>query len=221
LLQDFFLHLVLISPILHAHNDEGFIEPPPKKAKSSSSKPAPAASEASAPATAPAAQVSTASSLSKGKEIPSTAVIIASPPEKPVSISISIIRLSLTAPESLLNYKLFVENSTAVYNYFFSLLWDFRTVISTLEAFATQFTSLEADKAQLQKEIESTSSKPYNAVKMVAEACQNADSLEEELEHLRKKLKDEEASKAATEAERSEKDSLLRQSILALLSNSH
>jgi hypothetical protein len=78
------------APILsnsHTCSDEGFIEPPPKKAKTSSSKPTPAASEASAPATAPAAQVSTASSLSKGKEIPSTAVVTASPPEKPVSFS--------------------------------------------------------------------------------------------------------------------------------------
>ncbi|KAK1684688.1 hypothetical protein QYE76_045536 [Lolium multiflorum] len=64
--------------------EEGFMESLSKKAKTSSSKPAPAASEASALATAPAAQVSTASSLSKGKEIPSAAVVTASPPEKPV-----------------------------------------------------------------------------------------------------------------------------------------
>ncbi|KAM0889317.1 hypothetical protein ACQ4PT_027766 [Festuca glaucescens] len=158
--------------------DEGFIEPPPKKAKTSSSKPAPAASEASALATTPAAQVSTASSLSKGKEIPSTAAITASPPPgKP----------------------------------------DFRMVISSLEAFASQFISLKADKVRLQKEVESTSSKLDNAVRMVAEACQNADSLKEELERLRNKLKDEEALKLAAEAQRNEKDNLLRQSILALL----
>jgi hypothetical protein len=78
------------APILsnsHTCSDEGFIEPPSKKAKTSSSKPAMAASEALAPATAPAAQVSTASSLSKGKEIPSTAAVTVSPPEKPVSLS--------------------------------------------------------------------------------------------------------------------------------------
>jgi hypothetical protein len=86
LLQDFPLYLVLILPGFRAFSDEGFIEPPPQKAKTSSSKPAPAASEASAPATTSAAQVSTASSLSKGKEIPLTAAITASPPpEKPVS----------------------------------------------------------------------------------------------------------------------------------------
>ena len=55
---------------------------------------------------------------------------------------------------------------------------------------------------------------------MVAEACQNADSLKEELERLRNKLKDEEALKLAAEAQRNEKDNLLRQSILALLSKS-
>nr|XP_051211008.1 flocculation protein FLO11-like [Lolium perenne] len=104
--------------------DECFIEPPPKKAKTSSSKTVPAASEASAPATTPAAQVSTASSLFKGKEIPLTDVTTTSPlPEK----------------------------------------HDLRTVISSLEAFASQLTSLEADKARLQKEIESTSSKLDNA----------------------------------------------------------
>ncbi|KAK1665917.1 hypothetical protein QYE76_054076 [Lolium multiflorum] len=162
--------------------DEGFIEPPPKKAKTSSSMPAPAASEASAPATSPAAQVSTASSLSKGKEIPSTAAVTASPPpEKP----------------------------------------DFRAVISSLEALASQFTSLEADKARLQKEVKSTSSKLDNAIKMAAEARQNADSLKGELEKLKNKLNDEEASKLAAEAQRNEKDDLLRQSVLALLNNSH
>jgi vacuolar-type H+-ATPase subunit I/STV1 len=90
-----------------------------------------------------------------------------------------------------------------------------------LEAFASQFTSLEAEKIQLQKEVESTSSKLDNAVKMAAEDRQNADSLKGELEQLRKKLKDEEALKAAAEAQRSEKDDLLRQSTLALLSNIH
>nr|XP_051211213.1 uncharacterized protein LOC127328671 [Lolium perenne] len=158
--------------------DEGFIEPPPKKAKTSSSKPTPAASEASAPVTTLAAQLSIASSLSKGKEIPSTTAITASPPPgRP----------------------------------------DFRTVIFTLEAFAFQFTSLEAEKVRLQKEVESTSLKLDNAVKMAAEACQNADSLKEELERLRSKLKDEEALKITAEAQRSERDNLLRQSILALL----
>jgi chromosome segregation ATPase len=127
----------------------------------------------------------------------------------------------LTAPESLLNYKLFEKDSTAVNSYFLSFLQDFRTVISSLEAFASQFTSLEADKVHLQKEVESTSSKLDNAVKMAAEACQNADSLKEELEKLRNKLKDEEALKLAVEAQRNEKDNLLRQSILVLLSNSH
>ncbi|KAK1670877.1 hypothetical protein QYE76_059036 [Lolium multiflorum] len=156
--------------------DEGLIEPPLKKAKTSSNKPAPAASEASAPATTPVAQLSTASSLSKGKEIPSTAVITASPPpsERP----------------------------------------DLQTIITTLEAFSSQFTSLEADKIRLQKEVESTSSKLDNAVKIATEARQNADSLKEELKQMKSKLKDEEALRAATEAE---KDNLLRQSTLALL----
>ncbi|KAK1654018.1 hypothetical protein QYE76_071823 [Lolium multiflorum] len=155
--------------------DKGFIEPPPKKAKTSSSKPAPAGSEASAPATTPVAQLSTASSLSKGKEIPLTAAITASPPPgKP----------------------------------------DFQTVISTMEAFASQFTSLEADKVWLQKEVESVSSKLDDAVKMAAEACHNVDSLKEELEKLRNKLKDDEALKIAAEAQRSERDNVLCQSIL-------
>ncbi|KAK1601858.1 hypothetical protein QYE76_018857 [Lolium multiflorum] len=52
---------------------------------------------------------------------------------------------------------------------------------------------------------------------MAAEARQNADSLKEELERLKNKLKDEEASKLAAEAQKNEKDDLLRQSVLALL----
>ncbi|KAK1558113.1 hypothetical protein QYE76_018900 [Lolium multiflorum] len=155
--------------------DEGFIEPPSKKAKMSTSKPDLAASEASTPATAPAAQISTASSLSKGKEIP---------------------RLP-------------------------QLRLDLRAVISSLEAFASRYTSLEADKSRLQKEIESSSSKLEGAIKIAAEARQNADSLKEELEKLKGKLKDEETSRLAAEARMNEKDDLLRQSVLALLDKPH
>jgi seryl-tRNA synthetase len=90
-----------------------------------------------------------------------------------------------------------------------------------LKGFGSQFTSLEADKIRLQKQVESTSSKRNNAVKMAAEACQNADSLKEELDRLKKKLKDEETLRAAAEAQMNEKDDLLRQSTLALLSNLH
>jgi hypothetical protein len=45
--------------------------------------------------------------------------------------------------------------------------------------------------------------------------------LKDELEKLKKKLKDEETSRLAVEAQMNEKDDLLRQSVLALLSNSH
>ncbi|KAK1661369.1 hypothetical protein QYE76_049528 [Lolium multiflorum] len=168
--------------------EEGFIESPPKKAKTSPSKPAPTASEASAPATAPAAQVSTASFLSKGKEIPSTAVNTASPSEKPP------------------RFLIFLGFSSG---YFF------------LEGFASQITSLEADKARLQKEVESSASKLEGAIKIAAEARQCIDSLKEELEKLKNKLKDEETSKLVAEAQKKEEDNILRQSVLALLSNSH
>ncbi|KAK1643849.1 hypothetical protein QYE76_061654 [Lolium multiflorum] len=150
--------------------DEGFIEPPSKKAKTSTSKPDPAASEASTLATTPVAQILTASSLSKGKEISSTAAATTSPPEKP----------------------------------------DLRAVILSPEALA-QYTSLETDKARLQKEIESSSSKLEGAIKIAAEARQNADSLKDELEKLKRKLKDEETSRLAAEAQMNEKDDLLRQ----------
>ncbi|KAK1667195.1 hypothetical protein QYE76_055354 [Lolium multiflorum] len=56
------------------------------------------------------------------------------------------------------------------------------------------------DKAQLQKEVESSSSKLEGAIKMVAEARQEIDSLKEELEGLKKRLKDEEASRLTAEA---------------------
>ncbi|KAK1602838.1 hypothetical protein QYE76_017011 [Lolium multiflorum] len=151
--------------------DEGFVEPPPKKAKSGAAPLDVAASEASAPKAAPAAQVSTASSHSKGKDVPSTA--------------------AATTPPS--------------------------GVISSLEAFASQFTSLEADKVRLQKEVKSSSSKLDGAVKIAAEARQEVDSLKEELGKLKEKLKEEEASRLAAEARAAEKDELLRQSSLALL----
>jgi chromosome segregation ATPase len=86
-----------------------------------------------------------------------------------------------------------------------------------LKGFASQFSSLEADKIRLQEEVESTSSKLGNAVKLAAAARRNAYSLKKELEQLKKKLKEEEREKAESEAQRKEKEGLLRQSTLALL----
>ncbi|KAK1680932.1 hypothetical protein QYE76_041780 [Lolium multiflorum] len=145
--------------------DEVFTEPPPKRARSDAIPPAAAASEASAPKAAPASQASTASSLSKGKDIPA----------------------ATTPPPS-----------------------DLRGVISSLEAFASQFTSLEAGKVRLQEEVKSSSSKLDGAIKKAATARQEVDSLKEELGKLKERLKEEEARAA-------EKDELLRQSALALL----
>ncbi|KAK1696206.1 hypothetical protein QYE76_012903 [Lolium multiflorum] len=87
---------------------------------------------------------------------------------------------------------------------------DLRGVISSLEAFASQFTSLEADKIRLQEEAKSSSSKLDGAIKKAAVARQEVDSLKEELNKLKERLKEEEARAA-------EKDELLRQSALALL----
>ncbi|KAK1679352.1 hypothetical protein QYE76_040200 [Lolium multiflorum] len=87
---------------------------------------------------------------------------------------------------------------------------DLRGVISSLEAFASQFTSLEADKIRLQEEAKSSSSKLEGAIKKAAIARQEVDSLKEELNKLKERLKEEEARTA-------EKDELLRQSALALL----
>ncbi|KAK1608050.1 hypothetical protein QYE76_031723 [Lolium multiflorum] len=89
-----------------------------------------------------------------------------------------------------------------------SLLW---------RPFASQYTSLETDKARLQKEVESSSSKLEGAIKIAAEARQEVDSLRVELEELKRKLKDEETSRLAAVAQMNEKDDLLRQSVLALL----
>ena len=89
-----------------------------------------------------------------------------------------------------------------------------------MEAFASQFTSLEVDKVRLQKEVKSSSSKLEGAIKIAAEARQEVDSLKEELGKLKEKLKEEEASKLVAEAWAAEKDDLLRQSSLALLGNS-
>jgi hypothetical protein len=204
-------------------SDEGFIEPSPKKTKTSTSKPVPAASEASAPATSPAAQISTTSSLSKGKEIPSTAAVIASPPEKPVSLScfddMFISGSSRVGLHQIINFL--TINPLFNNSHLFLLPQDLRAVISSLEAFASQYTSLETDKARLQKDIESSSSTLEGAIKIAAEARQNADSLKDELEKLKRKLRDNETSRLAAEAQMNEKDDLLRQSVLALLSNSH
>ncbi|KAK1694653.1 hypothetical protein QYE76_011350 [Lolium multiflorum] len=94
---------------------------------------------------------------------------------------------------------------------------DLRGVISSLEIFASRFTSLEADKVRLQKEVESSSSKLDGAVKIAAAARQEIDSLKEELARLKGKLKEEEASRLVAEARAAEKDEVLRQSSLALL----
>ncbi|KAK1615784.1 hypothetical protein QYE76_021301 [Lolium multiflorum] len=70
-------------------------------------------------------------------------------------------------------------------------------------AFASQFTSLEADKIRLQEEAKSSSSKLDGAIKKAAVARQEVDSLKEELNKLKERLKEEEARAA-------EKDELLR-----------
>ncbi|KAK1677248.1 hypothetical protein QYE76_038096 [Lolium multiflorum] len=98
-----------------------------------------------------------------------------------------------------------------------SVATDIQAVISSLKGFASQFSSLEADKIQLQEEVESTSSKLDNAVKLDAAARQKADSLKKELDQLKKKLKEEEKEKAKSEAQRKVKEGLLRQSTLALI----
>jgi peptidoglycan hydrolase CwlO-like protein len=89
-----------------------------------------------------------------------------------------------------------------------------------LKAFASQFTSLEADKARLQKEVNSSSLKLEGANKIAAAARQEVDSLKEELSKLKEKLKEEETSRVVAEARVTEKDELLRQSSLALLGSS-
>ncbi|KAK1603603.1 hypothetical protein QYE76_018618 [Lolium multiflorum] len=63
---------------------------------------------------------------------------------------------------------------------------------------------------RLQEEAKSSSSKLDGAIKKAAIACQEVDSLKEELNKLKERLKEEEARTA-------EKDELLRQSALALL----
>ncbi|KAK1686762.1 hypothetical protein QYE76_047610 [Lolium multiflorum] len=158
---------------------EDFIEPPPKKYKIGVAPSNLAASEASAPATIPAAQISTASSLSKGKNIPPASAAAVPPSGKP----------------------------------------DLQVVISSVESFTSQYASLEVDKAQLQKEVESSSTKLEGAIKIAAEAHAEIDALKGELGELKRRLKDEETARLTAEARAMEKDDLLRQSSLALLNN--
>ncbi|KAK1632354.1 hypothetical protein QYE76_006669 [Lolium multiflorum] len=73
----------------------------------------------------------------------------------------------------------------------FPFFKDLRGVISSLEAFASQFTSLEADKIRLQEEAKSSSSKLDGAIKKAAIARQEVDSLKEELSKLKERLKEE------------------------------
>jgi hypothetical protein len=188
----------------HLCSDEGFIEPPSKKAKSDAASPVVVASEASAPKAAPMAQASTASSLSKGKDVSPTAAT-ATPPS--VSLFLIVMQISWSV------LCLTISGKTSFF------LKDLRGVISSLEAFASQFTSLEADKARLQEEVKSSSLKLDGAVKIAAEARQEVDSLKVELGKLKEKLKEEEASRLVAEARAAEKDEVLRQSSLALLGN--
>jgi hypothetical protein len=92
-------------------------------------------------------------------------------------------------------------------------------VISSLESFASHYASLEVDKAQLQKEVESSSSKLEGAIKIAAEAHVEIDALKGELGELKRRLKDKETARLTAEARAMEKDDLLHQSSLALLSN--
>jgi hypothetical protein len=77
--------------MIYMPSDEGFIEPLSKKAKASHNRPTPTTSEAYVLPAAKTAQPSTASSLSKGKEIPSVAAAAAavypSSTVTPVSVS--------------------------------------------------------------------------------------------------------------------------------------
>ena len=84
ILSFYFLHFFYnFLSIISLHSDEGFIEPPAKKAKSGAAPPDVATSEASVPKAAPAAQASTVSSLSKGKDAPSTAAARTPPSVSP------------------------------------------------------------------------------------------------------------------------------------------
>jgi hypothetical protein len=96
---------------------------------------------------------------------------------------------------------------------------DLQAVISSLESFASQYASLEVDKARLQKEVESSSSKLEGAIKIVAEARAEIDALKGGLGELKRRLKEEETARLTAEARAMEKDDLLHQSSLALLSN--
>ncbi|KAK1665691.1 hypothetical protein QYE76_053850 [Lolium multiflorum] len=92
-----------------------------------------------------------------------------------------------------------------------------QTAITILKGFASQFSSLQADKARLQEEVQSTSSKLDQAVTMAATARHNADSLKKELDQLKKKLKEREKEKAEAQSRRKEREDLLHNSTLALL----
>jgi chromosome segregation ATPase len=86
-----------------------------------------------------------------------------------------------------------------------------------LKGFASQFSSLQADKTRLQKEVLSTTWKLDQAVKMAATAHQIADSLKKELDQLKRKLKEEEKEKAEAQAQRKEREDLLQKSTLPCL----
>ncbi|KAK1608627.1 hypothetical protein QYE76_032300 [Lolium multiflorum] len=121
--------------------DEGFVEPPSKKAKSNTAPSAAAASEASAPQAAPAAQASTASSLSKGKDVPATTM---TPPSLDGAIKKAAMARqevgSLKEELGKLKEKLKEEETRAAerMSSFGSLLWLYldKTLGQLVEAFA-------------------------------------------------------------------------------------
>jgi chromosome segregation ATPase len=71
-----------------------------------------------------------------------------------------------------------------------------------LKDFVSQLSSLQADKARLQEDVLSTTSKLDKAAKIAATAHQNANSLKKELDQLKKKLKEEEREKAEAQVRR-------------------
>jgi predicted nucleic acid-binding Zn-ribbon protein len=94
-------------------------------------------------------------------------------------------------------------------------------IFATVDAvadFAEQFTRLESENIQLRKAVKASADQVLEANKLAAEVQGENTCLKEELEKLKKKMKDDQEAQHKAFMEADEKEGALRESIENLLS---
>jgi predicted nucleic acid-binding Zn-ribbon protein len=98
------------------------------------------------------------------------------------------------------------------------LLHPTHAAVDIVVDFADQFVRLEAENARLREAAKSSSEQAQEGNRLAAEAWNEIASLKEELNKLKKKMKEEQESKLKAYAEADKKEGALCKSIKSLLS---